>query len=440
LHTRLTIREPLLWSGQLQSPGTATGPIDPGRAALQIVTFEGTAGDDTFTGTADHDHFNLFHGGNDTALGDGGHDQFNLGAAFTADDRLDGGADFDELRLVGDYSMGLTLGPDTIRNIEHVMCWGSGYGGGSYSLTLDDSNVAGDGSLFIEHIALGSDFFFVDGSAESSGELILWGYGDASDTLIGGGGNDHIFATSDGTDYLDGGAGIDTITLYFAFYLPIVRVSLARQGSLQQVTSEWTIEAHNFENINGTNLADRLTGNGVANDLFGSGGNDVLRGGGDADRLYGDLSRGPWGDYEWDEAKDTLDGGKGDDILVGGGGRDTLIGGRGQDTLTGGEHGDTFAFLSAADSRPGWDRRDTLDFAQEEHDLIDLQKIDADANTGGNQAFHLGGAVFTGVPGELIQFVDGVTIVAGDTDGDGVTDFELQLTSAVTLSGFDFRF
>jgi hypothetical protein len=65
---------------------------------------------------------------------------------------------------------------------------------------------------------------------------------------------------------------------------------------------------------------------------------------------------------------------------------------------------------------------------------------DADINAAGDQAFtFVGSAAFTGTAGELRTTFDGVdTWVQGDISGDGVADFEIVLSGAVSLSSTDF--
>ena len=63
-------------------------------------------------------------------------------------------------------------------------------------------------------------------------------------------------------------------------------------------------------------------------------------------------------------------------------------------------------------------------------DRIDFSGIDANTGVAGNQAFTmLGTAAFFGVAGQLRYDVVGAdTVMQGDVNGDGVADFELQLT------------
>ncbi len=78
----------------------------------------------------------------------------------------------------------------------------------------------------------------------------------------------------------------------------------------------------NFDNVNGSDYNDVITGNSRDNILQGAGGNDTLNGGDGNDTLRG-------GDGD-----DTLNGGNGDDTMDGGNGADAFNGGAGTDTVT----------------------------------------------------------------------------------------------------------
>lgn len=75
-----------------------------------------------------------------------------------------------------------------------------------------------------------------------------------------------------------------------------------------------------FEDVDGGDGNDKITGSNAQNNLNGNAGNDTLSGGGGDDNLDGGLGN------------DSLDGGAGDDFLSGGGGNDILKGGAGIDT------------------------------------------------------------------------------------------------------------
>jgi serralysin len=75
------------------------------------------------------------------------------------------------------------------------------------------------------------------------------------------------------------------------------------------------------------------------------------------------------------------------------------------------------------------------DFAPE--DKIDLRTIDANSSLSSDQAFtYIGGNAFTKQAGQL-NFVDGV--VSGDSTGDGVADFQINVPSLPSLAATDFH-
>src|SRR5882724_9680029 len=130
-----------------------------------MATFNGTAGDDTFDGTATADIFNLALGGNDIANGLDGDDVFNFGASLTAADRVDGGAGNDTVALAGDYSAGLVFGENVMTNVERLAL-GAGF---NYDLTTNDQGI-GVARLTVDASALGAANRLVfDGSAQLAG-------------------------------------------------------------------------------------------------------------------------------------------------------------------------------------------------------------------------------------------------------------------------------
>ncbi|MFL5239275.1 MAG: calcium-binding protein [Rhizomicrobium sp.] len=504
-------------------------------------SYVGTPGDDHFVGKYGDDDFDMSQGGNDRVAGRGRYDYFYFGAAFNAKDRINGGGNLDSLAIGGDYSAGITFGPLTLRGVEEVDMYGSLYGGGSYSLTLDDATVASGSYLraYLLDSETENDFLDFDASKETDGDIFVQSLAAGTDHLVGGGGNDYLnpgrivndvvdggggwnvvsftsagqavrislflqgqpqdaggghqitldnirglrgsprsgdvligndlgnwIDTNGGDDSVqanggddliliddyvaytavtaDGGSGIDTLSFEDST-VSGVTFSLALQGTAQATGEGGTVTATNFENLVGSDdFNDSLTGDSRSNQLFGGGGDDTLSGGDGNDILYGDAlyqrnfsDRGKIGMSgfrirESGSGRDTLDGGAGDDRLIGGAGADLLAGGTGADT---------FAYEAVSDSPPGSGNRDIIaDFSRAEADKIDLERIDADMTKAGNQPFHLGGSSFTGSPGELIQFPDGNghTIVAGDVNGDGVADVEIELSQAVSLTGSDF--
>lgn len=140
-----------------------------------------------------------------------------------------------------------------------------------------------------------------------------------------------------------------------------------------------------------------------------------------------------------DAGNQTLRGLAGDDTLGGGGGADLLIGGVGKDRLIGGTGADLFRFESAGDSPVGAGRDRIQDF-QRGIDKIDLTAIDANSRLAGDQAFiFIGTAGFTGRAGELHTIrANGLTVIEGDLDGDRIADFQIELSSTMSLTGADF--
>lgn len=150
--------------------------------------------------------------------------------------------------------------------------------------------------------------------------------------------------------------------------------------------------------------------------------NDRMRGFSGADTIWGNEGRDViFGDF----GSDTLLGGAGNDNLSGDDGADRLLGGAGKDILSGGEGHDRFVFNSLEDSRPG-DRSDVVvDFAP--GDKLDLSRIDALSGVKGNQNFHfIGSDTFELGKGGELRFSAGT--LQGDVNGDGKSDFELDIT------------
>ncbi|MBW4656729.1 MAG: M10 family metallopeptidase C-terminal domain-containing protein [Kaiparowitsia implicata GSE-PSE-MK54-09C] len=145
-----------------------------------------------------------------------------------------------------------------------------------------------------------------------------------------------------------------------------------------------------------------------------------------------------------DSGDNYLAGLAGDDQLNGGAGNDVLDGGPGRDYLTGGAANDIFMFKSVADMGMRVNTRDVITDFVKGQDKIDLSALDANTNTSGNQAFSLltgENQAFSKTAGELAWRIEegrNQTIIQGDANGDGVHDFELQLTGQIQLSTADF--
>ena len=177
-----------------------------------------------------------------------------------------------------------------------------------------------------------------------------------------------------------------------------------------------------IENARGGSGNDAIIGNVAGNVLWGSGGNDSLMGCGGRDRMYGGIGA------------DVLNGGAGEDRLFGEAGNDRLLSGSGADLLVGGAGSDDFVFRFTSDSAPG--ARDVIKDFVCGVDTIDLWRIDANLEVGGNQAFSfIGGKAFGQVAGQL-QFASNV--LSGDTDGDGAADLQIYIPNVDALTHSDF--
>jgi Ca2+-binding RTX toxin-like protein len=107
----------------------------------------------------------------------------------------------------------------------------------------------------------------------------------AGSASLAGSGNElnNVIRGNAGSNVLDGGSGIDTVS-YAAATVP-VQVSLALTG--RQSTGAGTDTLRGFENLVGGAAGDRLTGSALANTLDGGAGADTLIGGAGADTLRG---------------------------------------------------------------------------------------------------------------------------------------------------------
>jgi serralysin len=232
-------------------------------------------------------------------------------------------------------------------------------------------------------------------------------------------GNDSFFSIGF-RNYFSGGTGIDTIS-YEAqdddadLSGKGVIVDLSNRYAQTRGTSyEETLSS--IENVVGTGAADKIYGSSVSNTIWADAGHDTING---------------------RSGNDSIFGGVGNDDLLGSAGNDKLYGGSGNDHLYGGSGADTFAFVRATDSAPNSLRDVIMDFSRTDDDYIDLRSIDADVTYSGNQAFlFVGSRGFSGEAGELRFTADG--ILAGDVNGDGSSDFQIEVSGYSKMYSSDF--
>ncbi len=289
----------------------------------------GQKGDDALHGGTSLDF--LWGGkGDDTLLGGASPDYLEGGAGA---DVLDGGDEPENALDVAGYELsdaGVTINLATG--------------------TVRGGHAEGDTLTGIESI-YGSQH--VDHLTGDDGNNWLLGR-DGDDTLVGGAGDDALVGGA-GADSLDGGESGDVgdFVLYWTSDAGVT-VNLAT-GAVQGGHAEGDTLT-GFENLYGSDHADRLIGDDGDNLLAGLDGDDTLDGGTGNDILDGgagaDVLDGGDGDdrLRGHEGADTLNGGDGRDILEGGAGADMLDGGEGDDDLRGNAGSDTL------DGGAGWDR------------------------------------------------------------------------------------
>jgi len=236
---------------------------------------------------------------------------------------------------------------------------------GAFEIYAHDGNDIVRVSVFNTAGDLGD---YIDGGAGND-TLIAAG---TDDTLIGGTGND-ILRGNDGNDTLDGGDDDDV--------------------------------------VDGGSGNDVLRGGTGSDALLGGSGNDSLDGGDGLDTLLGsfgnDTLNGGAGD-------DTLDGGLDNDTLDGGAGNDMVLGGSGNNILRGGAGNDTLIALSGADQLFGEDGDDEI-HAGSGNDLVD--------GGAGNDTM-LGEAgddtILGGDGNDALDGGDGNDVLDGGTGGDSL--------------------
>jgi Ca2+-binding RTX toxin-like protein len=264
----------------------------------------------------------------------------------------------------------------------------------------------------------------INGTGNASANTLIGNA--AANTLIGGGGDDTLHGGG-GKDRLDGGAGIDSMAggvgddTYVVGGSSDLVIEVANEGiDTVETNLNYTLTANleklvltGTDNLKGTGneLSNTLTGNDGANVLSGLAGKDWLYGGAGADSLYGG------------DGNDTLQGGSGADRFYGEAGTDRFIF----------DEPDMAGLTSDACDR-------IMDFSHAQGDLIGLSDIDADVSTGGDQAFaFIGSAAFSNTAGQLRYEQSGdITLITGDTNGDGVADFMIRLNGVHTLIAGDF--
>ncbi len=336
-----------------------------------------------------------------------------------------------------------------------------------------DDRLFGFGGADIIHGNDGNDY--IDG-------------GTGADIMAGDAGDDTYVVDDNGDQVVEtSGSGIDLVLSLRMSYMLSANVE-----NLRLFTTGPTVDFTARDGI-GNELDNVIEGNAGVNQLAGMGGNDQLLGYAGADIIHGndgddlidggagaDIMAGDAGNdiYFVDDVADvlveTVDGGfdlvlstanislaanienliltgtanifaAGNTLsnsIIGNDGANAITGGLGGDMLTGGGGGDLFVYRAVSESRGGTaaTRDQIFDFSRAQGDRIDLRGIDA--ITGGtDDAFRFSTASsFSGTAGDLIAVAqgNGMQLVQGDVDGDGIADLVILVTSAQTLTAADF--
>lgn len=327
---------------------------------------------DDITGTEGNDHL-IGEAGMNVIDGLGGDDSLE---GLAGDDRIEAGA--------GDDTVAGGAGADTLNGGagEDVLYFLASQGGVTIDLgagTASGGDAEGDVISGFEHIYASNAADVLSGTAAAN---TLFGYGGAD--VIHGMGGDDVIRGGAGADTLDGGDGSDWLRYLGSKQGVTISLEAGTVGSGGDAEGDVVT---NFENIQGSDHGDVLTGDAGANDLigydgddaiFGGAGKDTIRGGAGADTIDGgadvdtlmyrdsdagvavDLRNGTatGGEAEGDvisnvenvygsDHGDLLIGGEGRNYLYGYGGDDTLSGGAGKDVLRGMAGADSFLFDTA---------------------------------------------------------------------------------------------
>jgi Ca2+-binding RTX toxin-like protein len=416
-----------------------------------------------------------------------GDDTFYGGGA--GDDDLVGGLGFDTLNyasatsgvivnLEASSAKGLSIGNDFVTGFEAVR------GSALYDVirgnTLANTFYATAGADYIDGRG-GLDMFDARLLLEDMEIDLAVGFAFNSEIgltnlisieqAVGGRGDDIMYGTSGnnfldgyvGEDYMEGGLGDDT---YVINTTADQIVEFANEGIDTVLSStNYTLGAH-LENVTLTGTLNRFaTGNSLDNVLIGNSGNNVLNGAAGADTMTGGDGNDTYhvNTYK-DKVIEEVDGGIDtvisntnytltdnvenltlngtydrsgtgnalNNVIKGNAFNNDLNGMAGVDNLWGQGGSDTFIFSDATHSGVGSGNRDIIrDFGSD--DLIDVSQIAEFTLLAQNDAFTAGGDA-------ELRWVQsgGNTIVSADLNGDGVADFDIQITGLVGLTSDDF--
>lgn len=396
-----------------------------------MATFTGTAGVDSFKGTAGAaDVFRFFPG--------------DLAATDTVAGRL--GRVSDTLQLLG-AGMVSASQLANVSGIEEVIM----FAGSSIDLTADMLATARNTTITI--VGSGGNDGVFGGNITDAAHRLLFTAGAGRDTFLGGAGDDMVsIGAGEITrqDSFSGGGGSDVFQITSAGSL--ANTALANVFSFESISlhsggnsirlSQATVgsAAGGVVTVEGSDGVDRVTANTVTS------GQVVFNAGDGANSFFGgagaDIASGASGveDFQGNGGNDTLSGGGGDNFLDGGGGGDSLSNGLGASRVTGGAGRDTMTVYTIDIGRP-----DTLVYNKvtEGTALGDVVRGDVGFVVDGDVAFAFKSVAFNTVDSNFdkVNFDDGTDGAGSDgadlvlyNDGDGA-----GLGSAAAVDAYFFE-
>ena len=374
------------------------------------------AGDAILPGEGPDDDIVQAGGGDDTVIAGEGSDEVYGGEG---DDQIDTGAT--GAALDGVNILGRT--PDSDENNDRDYVDG---GAGNDTITTGDDRDTVDGGDGDDVINAGIDDDLVRGGAGN--DTIRDDQG--SDTIFGGDGDDSIIAgidilsdyhgdqpgtplyvpgfglvdadplPDDNRDYVDGGAGNDTI--------------------FGGDDSDTLLGGDGNDSING-GIDDDLIDGGTGNDtILGGHGSDTIEGGDGDDLINGGDPAFEWGygdddvdDAHPDNGRDLINAGAGNDTVFGDDDDDTIDGGDGDDILSGGLDDDLITGGAGLDQLFGDEGEDTLHGGDDQDILVG--GAGNDKMFGGADEDLFRDVTYTGVlPGEGDHVDGGSTFTTGE--------------------------
>ena len=440
--------------------GTGRDGLDGTDTLVNIERIRGTVEDDTLLGDGGANRFRG-HEGNDSIDGRGGVDLVDYANAaevsgsasrgvyvdLAAGTGRDGFGDVDRLAnieqvrgtkfadtLIGDTGDNLLEGGDA----SDTLVGGDGAdtldGGADVDLfdTVDYSRESGAGAVSVD-LGAGSAIDSFGKTDTLTGLEWVIGTGGA-DTLTGGAEDGfEEFIGLGGNDIIDGATGFDQVSYQFD-PLGITVVALANgAGSVVDGFGD-TDTLTNIDSIEGSELADSMTGGAGAQRFRPRGGADTIDGGAGVDevdyRFSGgddgatvDLASGtavdPTGatdtlsnieNVRGSDLADHITGDAGTNRLRGVDGDDTLVGGGGADTLEGGSGRDTFIYNGPGDGDETAANDTPTSLGLTGDKITDFES--------GSDRIELSGAGFTGFSAGD-EITDGVNFFIIGTEYDG---------------------